>query len=161
MKRLFGDRADSAKLIPADPLVLQRLAPTAQLRQRLEALRGGLDGPAIQPQRVWSAHAQIERLERDLVDAEERDRIQAGRPEGCWCLGAGGRGMRMLYETLAEVFEEPCNCAEGQARRALDEQARATPFVRAAQPRQPTCRLPGAQLALRSSKLEPDGYYDT
>lgn len=135
MKRLFGDRSEPVPPVPPDPLNLQRLGPTAVLRQRLDQLRVGVEGTAVWIASSQKAHSEIQRLERDLVAAEERDRIQDGRPEGCWCLGAGGRWPRMLYELEAQVLEEYCDCAEGQTRRVLDEQSRAAEQVAAGQRR--------------------------
>lgn len=54
---------------------------------------------------------------RGLIDrALLRDRIQATRPLGCWCLGCGGDGWR--YEGPAPgvmAFYRYCGCAEGMA----------------------------------------------
>ena len=55
--------------------------------------------------------------------AAERDQLQADRPEGCWCLGLGGR----IPVALAQItkpederdwpmsWREFCSCEEGQA----------------------------------------------
>lgn len=69
-------------------------------------------------------------LEREAIDAKtsnfsrpafaerialgtERDAIAATRPEGCWCLGLGGRKPAYLSYTKREVFSEYCPCPIG------------------------------------------------
>lgn len=51
----------------------------------------------------------------ELVDlALKRETLQATRPEGCWCLGVGGKGYR--YEYGQDFFETFCgHCPEGLA----------------------------------------------
>jgi DNA replication protein DnaC len=46
-----------------------------------------------------------------LIEAVARDVVQAGRPEGCWCLGTGGTP----YMHAGRKF---CSCPEGQAAQA-------------------------------------------
>lgn len=80
------------------------------------------------------ANVTVERLERDLELAEWRDRVQATRPPGCWCLGIGGHG-RIAYGLDAQ--DEPllswrvwCDCPEAQALLA-DVHARQLAFTQA------------------------------
>ena len=66
-------------------------------------------------------------IEYQLAVARVRDAIAATRPEGCWCLGAGGRDLfpnqAVRDENRVPVlfFHEYCECPEGLA--ALAEQA--------------------------------------
>jgi DNA replication protein DnaC len=67
-----------------------------------------------------------------LADAEERDQIQATRPEGCWCLGLGGRDetrvvildpdnpSRVLFSDAeaGTTWQTFCDCPEGQRARS-------------------------------------------
>jgi DNA replication protein DnaC len=72
---------------------LQRwVGPSAHSRQMVEQIQTRIDDLAgskkaaskdlLRELGVWRAK---------LADAEEREQIQASRPEGCWCLGLGGR----------------------------------------------------------------------
>ncbi|MEE9584755.1 MAG: ATP-binding protein [Candidatus Brocadiales bacterium] len=63
-------------------------------------------------------------LQIKLEMARERDGIQATRPEGCWCLGLGGRNRRMLSPTNEYVFEKHCQCLEGAEAEELDRKLR-------------------------------------
>lgn len=72
-------------------------------------------------------------LEQRLEWAKLRDEIQAGRPEGCWCLGLGGRGERWIPgDPPTQCFDEYCGCPDGQATEALAR----TEFSRVATERQ-------------------------
>jgi DNA replication protein DnaC len=105
------------------------------------------DGPMNIPRRQ-SARDMITRLGRILEERDElaRRSVERNRPEGCWCLGLGGRGIRGLAfgsmqdtdpkhpdmhldsfvavePTFAKVY---CGCPEGQLRRVReDAEARA------------------------------------
>lgn len=131
-----------------DPDYLRRLPPTETLAAGLADLRAraagcGADG-ADAPQRLL---VEIGRFERAVAAAEERDRLGADRPAGCWCLGAGGRGARAVVrpdaggemtrrqdgtespifgvEDTAIFLDTYCPCPEGEARKAADDAVRA------------------------------------
>ncbi len=64
------------------------------------------------------SHISVRGLRYTMADVEKqlalwriRDAIQATRPEGCFCLGLGGRGRRIWYGM--EVPEEYCPCPDG------------------------------------------------
>jgi len=50
---------------------------------------------------------------RRLQAGRQRDALQRERPEGCWCLGVGGKETRSLA-TGVEVFDTYCPCPDGQ-----------------------------------------------
>lgn len=51
-------------------------------------------------------------VEKQLAMVDQRDELQAGRPDGCWCLGTGGpRGWGL-------TFEPYCPCPDGDRLRA-------------------------------------------
>ena len=51
--------------------------------------------------------------ERQLIQAQERDALQATRPQGCWCLGLGGKGTEWMADEI--LYKETCTCPEGLA----------------------------------------------
>ncbi|HXJ29541.1 MAG TPA: ATP-binding protein [Gemmatimonadales bacterium] len=62
-----------------------------------------------------------------LLDAQERDRLAAELPEGCWCFGRGGSGPRAVMvpgQDVPMVLTAYCGCAIGDARRILDGDVR-------------------------------------
>lgn len=72
---------------------------------------------------AWAAADSDLRL---LTDAAQRyawrDEIAAERPEGCWCLGVGGRWSRFT-QAETKIFSETCGCPDGL--RVKDSQERA------------------------------------
>lgn len=68
---------------------------------------------------LQSAQGELKWAQEQLEDGEERDRVQAGRPEGCWCLGLGGKQRVWLSDPdgeHVEIFEQTCpGCPEGAA----------------------------------------------
>lgn len=68
-----------------------------------------------------AADLELARLDRQLDRARRRDEIQATRPDGCWCLGLGGRGeVSLRYwpdddALQGMTFAAYCSCADGQA----------------------------------------------
>jgi DNA replication protein DnaC len=108
------------KTIPVDELVM--LPPTDELHRRLrEAERTAGDPDSL-----------VVRAARNTIRlAERRDRLQAVRPEGCWCLGVGGRrdetplAMRLTLPNgdtcpsmvpleVVTGFEDYCRCQDGR-----------------------------------------------
>ena len=71
-----------------------------------------LTAPDLQP-----ITTRVERAEAMLLLGQERDALQEKRPDGCWCLGTGGRGHSML-RGITPIFAEVCGCPEGIAARA-------------------------------------------
>ncbi len=49
-----------------------------------------------------------------IIQAHERDRIQEGRPDGCWCLGLGGQGNFYLRYAKQHIVGAYCDCPEGK-----------------------------------------------
>jgi DNA replication protein DnaC len=80
-------------------------------RARLVAERDALpDGDRRREQH----QAEIGRLEWRLRLCTQRDELAAQQPEGCWCLGLGGRGLR--FDQYGErVFSQGCPCPTGVA----------------------------------------------
>lgn len=76
---------------------------------RAKAMKGKAELP-LRPD-VWA---------RQLIQAQERDALQATRPEGCWCLGSGESKPETAptgnpgnhYYTGRQLF---CSCPEGLA----------------------------------------------
>lgn len=64
-----------------------------------------------------------------LEQAKERDALQAGRPDGCWCLGIGGRDQRWRGGPHSSfemwIFDVYCPCLDGQRMQAEHEAIRA------------------------------------
>lgn len=73
--------------------------------------------------RLRQLQRDVEWAKRRLGDGQQRDRLQALRPEGCWCLGIGGDGRRFRAYGDVSYFERYCECPEGQAARQEDESA--------------------------------------
>ncbi len=105
------------------------LPATALLMERLDILRSrvgvlpypyssSVSGFRSLADRVVSEE-DIEHVKEQLELANYRDLLESWRPEGCWCLGIGGRGTAILPpEAPFEqelVFEECCSCEEGIA----------------------------------------------
>lgn len=66
-------------------------------------------------------------LRAQVLDAEERDRLAAELPDGCWCYGRGGSGPRAVMlpgQDVPMVLSVYCSCAIGDARRILDGDVR-------------------------------------
>ncbi len=127
------------------------LPPTEGLRKALDILerkRMDYDTEELTPPEVLLST--IRRATRDLRAGEERDRRQAERPDGCWCLGEGGKNeapltfhgdempleyitpmgvdRRMIIPVLDSETREPvfgyltyCGCSTGIALRAEAE----------------------------------------
>jgi DNA replication protein DnaC len=69
----------------------------------------------------------LRRLERQLVDAHERDLLAADLPPGCWCYGAGGKDERAVLlpgDEVPLVLSTYCGCAIGQVRKLADDDLR-------------------------------------
>lgn len=98
--------------------------PTAELIKRLAEL--GADLPLFTgeprlngvPRR---ARGQAEGLAGLLKRALVRDVIQRGRPEGCWCLGLGGKNPRYVpsigEEPEFQTWDTFCVCPDGERAR--------------------------------------------
>lgn len=120
LKRLTpGDAAGKKRL-----LRLSEIIPTSTLNTELQNLQQTLETDQqmrTSTRRKLEDH--VDFVQRQLVLAAERDRVQATRPEGCWCLGLGGRGLVAL-DTLGDPNEAPttwteyCSCPEGDAAKA-------------------------------------------
>lgn len=129
--------------VPSTEVVELRLD---NARSALEMLRqGGISG-----REIIRAETMLRDAERLYADAVRRDMIATDRPAGCWCLGAGGKGVRYLpmpsdavviltstsgdgthdgeerpsiveHETLSTYCDA---CHEGRARRLKDDRLR-------------------------------------
>ena len=78
--------------------------------------------------RRMAAYVDVEltQAKHDIADGERRDEMLAERPDGCFCLGAGGKG-RVHWIGEAHCWSFPCTCPEAQAvtaayREAYEEQ---------------------------------------
>ena len=58
---------------------------------------------------------------RRLLAGHARDRIQATRPAGCWCLGVGGKD-ELAVSTGKVVHREYCSCPEGIALKDVEKE---------------------------------------
>ena len=108
----------------AELLTMRALPETDEVRNQLADLRGQIAcltrEAAFDVDRIRLGR-RAAALEQQLGMAERRDRIVAGRPAGCWCLGAGGEGERGILaagrvEDGAEPFQtfvRYCRCQEG------------------------------------------------
>lgn len=90
-------------------IVLQQLPPTAALQKEADSFPV-VDGVSVAPSGV------LIRLERGQI----RDAIQAGRPEGCWCLGLGGRDSVALGGD-EKGWRSFCGCEDGIAEERAQE----------------------------------------
>lgn len=86
-------------------------------------------------------------LELDLLiaDCAERDRIQAGRPAGCICLGAGGTGYLLPFVSYP-LWSSWCSCPDGEELRA---EARRVDAEIEAERADEQARRKAAELAIR------------
>jgi DNA replication protein DnaC len=119
-------------------LTLQQCRGTEDTERALASVEQALDGYVEQG--MAPPQALLEQREREvgrLRVCHERDALARGRPDGCWCLGAGGRGLlaiiptvdgRTAMPTLPDDEQPPlrfgcyCVCPEAEAER---ERARA------------------------------------
>ena len=90
------------------------LPPTAQIERELDDALS------------WKRPHLLEHRRGILMDCRERDAIQETRPEGCWCLGLGGRDRRYLPavgDLLASVsyWGTHCVCPDGVRAAAFEE----------------------------------------
>lgn len=132
---ILRDAMQEYASVPTDmsPLRLQSVAPTDKIEAQLAAFDLAL--LSAEGRAAIRIEGQIKETERQLQLAIERDKLAATRPEGCWCLGAGGRQRRYVpipqgYDDErsasivepVEVFREHCgHCPEGEARLLSDE----------------------------------------
>jgi hypothetical protein len=131
----------AAKLgLPTDqdwPLeYLVALPATADVQTELDATRADVDGEGelAKARRL----ATIPEIERRIRQARRRDELQSERPDGCFCLGLGGRGTNVVKILLKEAgdidrgeleesvvvldeigqplqgYREYCSCDDGQ-----------------------------------------------
>ncbi len=83
----------------------------------------------LRRERVWdvgalrAAEFQVQSADRNLEDGMQRDALAASRPEGCWCLGVGGKQRRYTVDNV-EVFSTYCECPEGIAAKEAGERER-------------------------------------
>lgn len=96
-----GDTEDAERRV-ADA---KRALTDAEARQQAAGARGFM---YVDERELERATRDIEYAQQQLERCRERDAVQAGRPDGCTCLGTGSRP-----ET-----GNPCSCAEGQAAQA-------------------------------------------
>lgn len=89
-----------------------------QDQQRLDALR------EWETTRRESVRQSLEYQRKQLRLAQERDALQATRPDGCWCLGVGGQNpwTERVGEQKWHFFQKHCSCPEGQKQRARDRE---------------------------------------
>lgn len=92
-------------------------ATLARIDQQIAARAGKppatADGLLLAGRR--DAETQVAALEARAAQFQERARIQATRPAGCWCLGLGGRGILTFDDAGEKLWSHPCGCPEGRA----------------------------------------------
>lgn len=109
---------------------LAALPPTERLRDELATI-------ATRQQEMRDRGATLsagrldfvrERLEQQVRWGEERDALQAKRPQGCWCLGLGGKSRADLPpDANGEIhitYLVPCTCQDAAAMTARAVAAR-------------------------------------
>lgn len=127
---------------------LRSLPPTATLEAHHQQLQ--LDVRSMQQEAKKDPPRyllmDLERTAATLAAAQQRDRLQAGRPADCWCFGEGGRGPRSVVvpeaegvvladrdgterrafgpEDIVTLLSAYCGCPEGLARRERDDELR-------------------------------------
>lgn len=69
-------------------------------------------GAAEQLRQAQAVDIQIRQAELDVEDGRRRDALMAERPNGCFCLGAGGKG-KPFWIGDAYTWAVPCSCPEG------------------------------------------------
>jgi hypothetical protein len=134
-------RVDIRKFPPQDPASdrspdetrreqLMDLPPTDYIADKLIWTRYTLGQLSDRPGNLTR-----ERLESDLAILEpqlalclERDQLAANRPDGCWCLGLGGRTQRWVpvqdddgERAYLRTFRDYCDCPDGQEAKAVAE----------------------------------------
>jgi DNA replication protein DnaC len=135
VRRRIRDQKNSPSLTPplqperpSDKRFLLRLSetrPTSELETERSKISQALDDDR-------ETHILAKGTKNKMLDtlawydvqiplARQRDEIQAGRPEGCWCLGIGGRGeVGIPVTTIPDddadwpmTFRDFCECPEG------------------------------------------------
>lgn len=121
-----SETRSSAEMRQSDPTEWLRhvefdllpLESTSRILDELELYRRALSLGDNAPVDLKRARDKIPLLERFLQLAAERDELQAERPDGCWCLGLGGKIRRYLRIPGEEDFafwDVYCTCPEGVA----------------------------------------------
>ena len=98
-------------------LRLQVLPPTSEIARDLDDALAARTGD-------WGATHTL--ILRDLLaDCQERDKLQETRPDGCWCLGLGGRDRRYLPDVAGlpsvSYWGAHCTCPDGERAAAFEE----------------------------------------
>lgn len=106
---LLTSKAEKAERIQRSKVAIAASRETAELGEKSLILIEAQHNAAI---RRWEG--EIEQLDRQIELAKVRDTVEAKRPEGCWCLGLGGRGVLTVMRG-ARIWSEWCDCAEGLA----------------------------------------------
>lgn len=102
------------------------LESTQRISDELELYRRAMSLGDSSPVDLKRARDKIPNLERKLRLAAERDELVTERPEGCWCLGLGGRDRRYLVIPGEDDFahwDTYCSCPEGKAAFAAEVDA--------------------------------------
>lgn len=115
---------------------LQELPGTEFLRRDLDLLQQRFDAQ-LNPKLLGAITTDIRRARTRLDLGIQRDDLQATRPDGCFCLGLGGRHPSFLLipagdgedERTVSTWVDYCSCPDGMA---LREQHREVMLVRLA-----------------------------
>lgn len=106
-------------LPPTDGIADQVSDLLIRLRQ-LRDVRGNLTRERLR--------ADLHDLSRTLDRCLERDMLAVDRPDGCWCLGLGGRNPRWIpfvdksgKPAYLRTFGTYCDCPDGQEAKAVAE----------------------------------------
>lgn len=98
--------------------------PTLEtLMETLEQLRV----EPVPPRQREDRESKIAWLEGQIERAHHRERLQAERPDSCWCLGIGGKFLRTTSNVPGvfapeQYFDMHCPCPDGQARERADRE---------------------------------------
>lgn len=85
---------------------------TAELEERFQKATEKL-GEDLVPVQRQIAQNNVAAALRRLEDGRYRDQLKAERPEGCWCLGTGGRD-GYYYTADGTRLEMFCTCPDGK-----------------------------------------------
>lgn len=100
---------------------LLTLGPTADFEAAVREAQRGLEETPEESSAHMGYAREFERLIILRARYIARDALAAGRPEGCFCLGLGGRRPRFTQSEL-KIYSETCTCPDGlRVQQAQDE----------------------------------------
>src|SRR6185369_9117538 len=84
---------------------LQRVVDTHRARVAELEAAANRDSQALNSRKIMAARHQLAMAEGMVKEALDRDRLQANRPEGCFCLGQGGRQQTVVAVSAGQDSE--------------------------------------------------------